>query len=74
LLIPSVTQTEIKEARTTLDSARAYVMGNKISFAQAVSLYSEDDNSKNNGGVVMGPQGSIYVTIDQLDKDMVVAL
>ncbi len=75
LLIPSVTQAEIKDAKTTLDSARSYVMAGRISFAQAVSLYSEDDNSKNNGGAVFANQsGSSFVTIDQLDKDLVVAL
>ena len=46
-----------------------------MNFGQAVSLYSEDEQGKNNGGQVMSPHtGSIFVTIDELDKDMVVAI
>jgi len=74
LLLPSVTAGEIKEATGRLDSVRTMVMAGRINFGAAVSQYSEDENSKNNGGQVMAQDGSTFLTIDQLDKDMVIAL
>jgi len=74
LLLPSVTASEIKEATNTLDSVRNQVKAGFINFGAAVSRYSEDDNSKNNGGALLAQDGSIFLTIDQLDKDIVVAL
>ncbi len=74
LLLPSVTAAEIKDATSKLDSVRTQVLAGNLTFGLAVSKYSEDDNSKNNGGQVMGQDGSTSLTIDQLDKDMVVTL
>ncbi len=74
LLVPTVTQVEIDEAKNKLDSVRTQVLAGTMNFGAAVSKYSEDENSKNNGGQVMSQDGSGFVTIDELDKDMVVAL
>ncbi len=45
-----------------------------MDFGEAVNKYSEDEQSKYNGGQKQARDGSTYLTIDQLDKDMVVAL
>ena len=74
LKIPPVTDAEIKEAITNLDSVRSKIVAGTLDFGAAVNKYSEDDQSKYNGGQKQGRDGSTYVTIDQLDKDMVVAL
>ncbi|BAV09377.1 periplasmic chaperone for outer membrane proteins SurA [Filimonas lacunae] len=75
LRIPNVTEDEIKEAKAKLDSIRVKVMGNQLSFGEAVNKYSDDENSKFNGGAIMNKQdGSNYLTIDVLDKDMVALL
>lgn len=74
LLLPSVTPAEIKEATNTLDTVRTQVVSGQINFGTAVNKYSEDENSKNNGGQIMAADGSSFLTIDQLDKDLVVAL
>jgi len=74
LLIPQVTSIEIKDDIDRLDSVRAKLMAGTIEFGEAVSKYSNDDASKFNAGQVTGPDGSTYVTIDQLDKDMVAML
>lgn len=74
LLLPSVTKEEIKQAVNTLDSVRTQVQAGLYTFGAAVSKYSEDENSKNNGGQVLGRDGSSFLTIDELDKDLVVAL
>jgi peptidyl-prolyl cis-trans isomerase SurA len=70
LRIPPVTEGEIADAKAKLDSVRAKIVSGSITFGEAIK-YSEDDNAKFNGGVINAPDGSNFVTIDQLDKDMV---
>ena len=73
LRIPKVTDTEIKEGVDKLDSVRAKLISGTMTFGEAVSKYSDDENSKFTGGMRQGQNGS-YLTIDQLDKDLVVLL
>jgi len=63
--IPKITETEITEAVDRLDTVRAKLIAGTLNFGEAVSKYSDDENSKFTGG--MHPP----VTIDQLDKEMV---
>jgi peptidyl-prolyl cis-trans isomerase SurA len=51
-------------------------MDGSLKFGAAVAKYSEDDNSKFTGGLLTAPDGSgsTFLTIDQLDKDMVLML
>ncbi len=74
LKIPPVTGEEVNETSAKVDSIRAKLLAGSLNFGEAVSRYSEDENSKFSGGRIQGPSGSSFVTIDQLDKDMVVAL
>ena len=74
LRIPKVTETEINAAIKSLDSVRAKLVAGTISFGAAVAQYSEDDYSKYTGGMVQGQNGGSFLTIDQLDKDMVTML
>ncbi len=74
LLIPQVTSYELKDASDKLDSVRASLMAGTMDFGTAVSKYSDDEASKFTAGQYMGRDGSTYVTIDQLDKDMVLML
>ncbi|OIR07568.1 chaperone SurA precursor [mine drainage metagenome] len=74
LKIPPVTDDEIKLAINKLDSIRVKLLANQLSFGEAINKYSEDENSKFNGGAIQSRDGSTYITIDQLDKDMVVAI
>ncbi len=74
LKIPPVTETEVKIGITRMDSIRNAIVSGTLSFPSAVSKFSEDENSKFTSGFFMGRDGSTYVTIDQLDKDAVVAL
>ncbi len=73
LRIPQVTKVEIKETLEKLDSVRAKLITGALSFGDAVNKYSNDDASKFTGGMIQGPNGG-YLTIDQLDKDMVAML
>jgi peptidyl-prolyl cis-trans isomerase SurA len=74
LRIPPVTEVEVKESMAKLDSVRAKLIAGTLQFGEAVSKYSEDEGSKFNGGQRQGRDGSSYITIDQLDKEMVFAL
>ncbi|ANH83598.1 peptidylprolyl isomerase [Niabella ginsenosidivorans] len=71
LRIPPVTENELSVAKKTLDSVRAEIENKKISFKDAAYKYSDDENVKNYGPYVLNRDGSTYVTIDALDKDMV---
>ena len=74
LLIPQVTSYEMKEGSKKLDSIRDLLVSGKIDFGAAVARFSDDEQSKFTAGQVTGRDGSTYVTIDQLDKDMVAML
>lgn len=73
LRIPQVTKVEMKETLEKLDSVRAKLIAGTLNFGDAVNKYSNDEGSKFTGGMIQGPNGG-YLTIDQLDKDMVAML
>lgn len=73
LRIPQITQYELKAAKVKLDSIRAKLIAGTIDFGSAVSKYSDDDYSKFTAGMIQGRDGT-FLTIDQLDKDLVVKL
>jgi len=74
LRIPPITNDEIVETKVFLDSVRKEIMAGRTSFGEAVNKHSDDDGSKFSGGAVTSRDGSTYVNIDQLDKDMVVLM
>jgi len=70
LKVPQITQIELKQANQKLDSIRAMLITGAMDFGTAVSKYSNDDASKFTAGIIQGREGS-FMTIDQLDKDVV---
>lgn len=74
LRIPPITNDEINETKVFLDSIRKEIIAGRMSFGEAVNKYSDDDGSKFSGGAITGRDGSTYVNIDQLDKEMVVLM
>ncbi len=71
LKIPQVSSIEVNAAKAKLDSIRTLLVKGELTFGEAVARYSEDDNSKFTGGLMAGPDGSTFLSIDQLDKDLV---
>ena len=65
---------EIRAELERLDSVRAKLIAGTMDFGEAVNKYSNDDEHKFTGGQLLGRDGSGYLTIDQLDKDMVLML
>ena len=74
LKIPQVTPAEITKTVQKLDSVRIRLMDGTLQFGEAVAKYSDDENSKFTGGRRTNAEGSTYITIDQLDKDLVLML
>jgi peptidyl-prolyl cis-trans isomerase SurA len=74
LRIPPITEDEINLSKQKLDSIRQNIIDGTISFSEAVNKYSDDDESKFNGGAKVGPDGSTHITIDVLDKETVLAI
>ncbi len=74
LKIPQVTKTELNEGILKLDSVRAKLITGALQFGEAVNKYSDDETSKFTGGLKQSNEGGTYITIDQLDKDMVLMM
>jgi peptidyl-prolyl cis-trans isomerase SurA len=74
LRIPQITDPEILAATTKLDSIRNLLVSGSMGFGEAVAKYSTDDIQKSTAGQVMGHDGSTFLKIDDLDKDMVLLL
>jgi peptidyl-prolyl cis-trans isomerase SurA len=75
LKIPQITQTEIDEATTQLDSVRTQLIAGTLGFGEAINKYTpSDDQQRSTAGQVMGKNGSTFLTISDLDKDMVLLL
>jgi len=71
LKVPPVTEHEIDLSVEKLDSVRNKVLKHELTFGEAVKKYSDDKNASFNGGQIQARDGSTYITIDALDKDMV---
>lgn len=76
LRVPIVTETEFTAVQAKLDSVRARLIAQTISWGDAVSRYSEDDYSKYTAGMITNPEDrSTFITIDRFpDKDLVLML
>lgn len=74
LRIPPITEDEIELTKHKLDTIRTSINDGKLTFNEAVSKYSDDDESKFNGGAKIAADGSTFLSIDALEKEMVVAI
>ena len=74
LRIPPVTAEEVALAVSKVDSVRAMLIAGTKEFGEAAAKYSEDENIKFAGAYITGRDGSTYVTIDELDKDIIPVL
>ena len=71
LLIPKVGFKEKEEASAKLDSIATVIRNNEITFGQAVLEHSEDENTKQNDGIMINPQnGSTKFQLQDLPSDI----
>ena len=73
LKIPQVTQFEMRDGFSKLDTVRSKLIAGTLDFGSAVAKYSDDEARKFTAGMIQGKDGT-FLTIDQLDKDMVVMM
>jgi peptidyl-prolyl cis-trans isomerase SurA len=74
LKIPQITTVELKAAKAKLDSIRSKLIAGTMEFGEAVNKYSDDETSKFTGGRIVNKEGTTFLSIDELDKDLVVML
>lgn len=74
LRVPPVTDAEINQAKAKLDTVRSKVISGSMNFNEAAVKYSDDEAAKYSGPFLLNRDGSPYVTIDQMDKDMVATI
>lgn len=71
LRVPPITDDEIKQAKVKLDTLRTKIVKGEMTFNAVAARYSDDEATKFTGPFIVGRDGSTYVTIDQLDRDLV---
>src|SRR5690606_6922839 len=74
LRVPPVTETEINQAKSRLDSIKGLITSGQMTFNDAAVRFSDDEMVKFNGPFFTNRDGSYHVTLDQLDKETVAAL
>lgn len=74
LRIPPVTEEEINQAKAKLDTIRSKIIAGTLGFNEAATKYSDDEAAKYSGPFITNRDGSPFVTIDMLDKEMVAML
>lgn len=74
LRIPQITAAESSEAVTKLDSIRDKIVSGGLGFGEAVAKYSDDETAKYTAGRLMARDGSTYLLLADLDKDLVLLL
>lgn len=55
LLFPEISQQAIDKAQKTIDDIRNQIVAGEITFAEAARTYSEDKETRNNGGQIINP-------------------
>ena len=75
LKIPQITQPEIDETTALLDSIRTQLVAGTLSFGEAITRNTPaDDQQRSTAGQITGKNGTTFLTISDLDKDMVLLL
>ena len=70
LIKPKYSSLSLKNASDKINSIKADLDSSKISFDEALQLFS-DDESKNNGGIILNPKnGTSFFTFDEIDPSI----
>lgn len=71
LLIPKISDQEVVKAKYKLDSISELIKNGTYTFEEAASKFSEDNETKFNGGLIYNQQaGSSLFEMNQLDKQI----
>lgn len=67
LIAPKPSQDDIQKATRYLDSIRTLIVTDSITFQKAAKEYSDDVQTKGNGGFFSDREGGLNLTVDELD-------
>jgi len=71
LIRPKITSYDLEKAKAKLSDIRRKILTDSITFNKAVNKYSDDKQTKNNGGNIINPQtGSPTFPMDELDLSL----
>lgn len=71
LIKPNIDYADLLKAKQTLDSIYTLILTGKMTFAEAALKFSDDEATKNNGGLMQNAQdGSTKIPTDQLDPNI----
>lgn len=78
LIMPKMTNEDFFSCKSQLDSIHSAIMEGKITFEDAVKKYSDDADTKQNGGLMVNPQTATTKfdndILSQLDQNLIVTL
>jgi peptidyl-prolyl cis-trans isomerase SurA len=67
LIAPKPSQDDLTKARRYLDSIRTLIVNDSIKFQKAAKEFSDDVQTKGNGGFFSDRDGGLNLTVDELD-------
>ena len=70
LIIPKPSADDINVAENKLDSIRKLILDSLTNFRVAAKEFSADKETASNGGFYTGPDGSVRVSVEQLDPNI----
>ncbi len=59
LIKPEISDEQLIKAKNKLDSIRSLILKDTLTFAQAAEKFSDDEQTKYNGGIIMNPQSGL---------------
>jgi peptidyl-prolyl cis-trans isomerase SurA len=69
LLQPKISDEDLVKTVTFLDSIRTKIIAGAITFEEAAEKFSDDEETKNNGGALINPEtGTTKLSPDKMDK------
>lgn len=75
LIKPDITFEDTKKAKEKLDSIRSLIVDDSLKFTLAVKRFSENEESKNNAGMLINPQnGTTLYTVGDLPTEIYFAV
>lgn len=71
LIKPATATVDIQDAMAALDSVRTLIVNDSLTFAKAAKDFSDDKNTKDNGGMLQSRMtGSTYTPMDEVDPSI----
>jgi peptidyl-prolyl cis-trans isomerase SurA len=67
LISPKPSEDDLKKAMNYLDSIRTLIVNDSIKFEAAAKQFSDDDDTKSNGGFFTDQDGGLQIPVDELD-------